>query len=228
VSVAVAARYLQGKQASSRREGASVKVRAGGEQRAEVPADPRAKRQRVFVDAPALNRAKGVIELEKVAGGPVFVRQDTTWFYKGPFEPEDHGFKVRSILGLKAAPHPSHEAMTRTVEFTVGEARSFALLEVPLLSGGEVRNKGDERPRMQRKDPKGGWYDTWQDVDVLDDRVVFYFDYLAPGEYRVTVTITPEIAGFHNMLPARLFLMYFPHVEGTSESHRVAIGRDDG
>lgn len=227
VAVAVAARYLQDKQASASRQGARVTVRAGGEQRAEVPADPRARRQRVFVDAPALNRAKGVIELEKQGGADVFVRQDTTYFYRGPFEPEDHGFRVRSRLDLKGAVHPSHESMARLVDFTVGEARSYALLEIPLLSGGEVRNKGETRPRLERKLEDGRWSQTWQDVDVLDDRVVFYFDYLAPGEYRATVSMTPEIAGFHNMLPARLFLMYFPHVEGTSESHRVTIGRQD-
>jgi hypothetical protein len=62
---------------------------------------------------------------------------------------------------------------------------------------------------------------------VLDDRVVLYFDWLAKGEYRVEVPITPEVAGFHNVLPARAFLMYYPHVDGSSESHRVAIGRGD-
>ncbi len=227
VAASVAVRYLQGRAASGSRDDAELRVEAGAVRQARVSGGKVGPPSRMHLAARDLNQAKGRVTIEKTSGPKVLARLDTTRFEKGPFAAEDHGFSLRSRIEAKADPHPSHERLVREVEMTVPEDRSFALLEVPLLSGAEVPTKGEHRPKLAQKDSRGRWYDAWPEVDVLDDRVVYYFRYLSAGTYRATVTMTPEIAGFHNVLPARVFLMYFPHVEGSSESHRVSIGRAD-
>lgn len=225
VAAAVAAKYLEGRGPAPTREDSRVRVEAGKVQTGVAPADPRARRTRVHVEAPELAAAKGVIGLTLESGPEAFARIDVTRFRTGPFKPEDRGFALRSRLETAGDPHPSHRKLTRIVELRVPEDRSYVVVEVPLLAGGEVQTKGPDRPRLMVKDHRGAWQPTWRRCDVLDDRVVLYFDWLAAGEYRVEVPMTPEVAGFLNVLPARAFLMYYPHVDGSSESHRVAIGR---
>lgn len=225
VAASVAAGYLGDQAPRAGAAPSSVAVKAQKTQRAVVPASPRATRPRIHVEAPELHAAGGRVTVTRERGPEIMARVDTTRYEKGPFRPEANGFTVNSRLVTRGDPHPTHEDLARVVEFTVPEAHRYALLEVPLLAGGEVPTKGDKRPKLSRQNDRGRWYDTWQEVDVLDDRVVFYFSYLSPGTYRATVTMTPELAGYANMLPARLFLMYFPEVNGTSESHRVRLGR---
>lgn len=225
VAASVAATHLGERPPRGRQGAAQVVVEAGREHRRTVSPQPRAPRQRVLVKAPELVRAQQVVDIRKSGGPKLLARMETTRYEKGPFQAEDNGFAVRSRVETQGTVHPSHESFQRVVEFTVPETRRYALLEVPLISGAEVPVKGEDRPALWRKSSNGRWHKSWQQVDVLDDRVVFYWQYLSPGDYKVEVTMTPEIAGYHNMLPARIFLMYFPHVEGSSESHRIQIGR---
>jgi uncharacterized protein YfaS (alpha-2-macroglobulin family) len=241
VSVAVAVTHLEQAPPKGRKGPIQVTVKAGKSQKRIISPDPRAPRSRVLVKAPELVRARQVVTLVKPGSGQLMARLETTRFEKGPFRAEDHGFGVashlesgpaeKSNLSIRASgsgdgeTFTSHRSFRRVVEFTVPESRRYALLEVPLISGAEVPVKGESRPALWRQSNNGKWYRNWQQVDVLDDRVVFYWRYLSPGSYRAEVTMTPEIAGFHNMLPARIFLMYFPHVEGSSGSHRVKIRR---
>jgi uncharacterized protein YfaS (alpha-2-macroglobulin family) len=225
-AVGVAAGFLSKAPPRANRSAARVEVVADRTQVREVSPDPRARRKAVVIEAPELVRAGGTIELRKAGGPELLARMDTTRYVKGPFRPRDEGFSVRSRLELGGSPHPSHRDMVRVIDFEVREEQRYALLEVPLISGAEVPTKDERRPKLRRRNERDDWYDTWQEVDVLDDRVVFYFRWISPGRYQARVTMNPELAGYHNMLPARMFLMYFPEVEGTSESHRVRIGRE--
>lgn len=203
-----------------------VRVSLPGQGKVRRKVDPARPPRAVILEAPKLAAAGHRIDL-KVKGPEVMARLETTRFELGPFSPEDHGFEVRSRMLTEGKVHPSHEYLTREVTLKADRSYPYALVEVPLLSGGEVPKKGPQTVQVERKSKNGKWYGTGVRWDVLDDRVVFYLHHLGAGEYRFRVPMLPELAGYHNVNPARAFLMYFPHIEGSSESHRIEIGRKD-
>ncbi|MBD3240602.1 MAG: hypothetical protein GF331_08470 [Chitinivibrionales bacterium] len=93
------------------------------------------------------------------------------------------------------------------------------LLEDFFPSGMEVLRKSQD------------WYDRWcrwwwwgyTHREARDDRMVFFLDYVSPGERTFTYLLRAETPGRFVGLPARAELMYDPSVTGNSEETIVTI-----
>ena len=59
------------------------------------------------------------------------------------------------------------------------------------------------------------------DKEVRDNRVTFFATYLGKGEYEFSYIMQAQIPGDYIVNPAKGMLMYYPEVNGNSESIRL-------
>lgn len=105
------------------------------------------------------------------------------------------------------------------VKITADVSYEHMLLEDFFPSGMEVLRKSQD------------WYDRWcgwwwwgyTHREARDDRMVFFLDYVSPGERTFTYLLRAETPGRFVGLPAQAELMYDPEVRGNSEEIGVVI-----
>lgn len=64
---------------------------------------------------------------------------------------------------------------------------------------------------------------TYANMELRDERVVFFATYLSQGTHKLTYRLRCETPGVFNVLPTRAEAMYAPLVRAISDSHRMAV-----
>ncbi len=111
------------------------------------------------------------------------------------------------------------------------ELASGTLLEVTLqieaknnfeyLIFEDPKPAGCEPVRLVSGSSYGGG--TYANLELRDERVVFFATYLSQGRHKLTYELRCETPGTFNVLPARAEAMYAPLVRAISDSDRMAV-----
>ncbi|MGA9533887.1 MAG: Ig-like domain-containing protein [Anaerolineales bacterium] len=67
-----------------------------------------------------------------------------------------------------------------------------------------------------------GWY--FSQIEIRDDRIYLFADYLPAGTYSYVYRLHASFAGTYRVLPARSWLVYFPQVYGQTAGQLLSIG----
>ncbi|MFN7941543.1 MAG: MG2 domain-containing protein [Thermoanaerobaculia bacterium] len=176
--------------------------------------------------------------------GPVVARVETSWLpaEDGSREaPAAAGFVVARELVRVAATGELAERLAldsagREIRFAIGDLveehvqvvnpaeRHFVAVEVPLAAGVEPLNPAlATAPPEAAARGKNTRRPTY--VELLDDRMVFYFDHLPAGTYDLYFRTRATTAGRFVQPAARAVAMYDETVRGNSAGARLVIAR---
>ena len=64
---------------------------------------------------------------------------------------------------------------------------------------------------------------TYANLELRDERVVFFATYLRQGAHKLAYKLRCEVPGVFNALPTRAEAMYAPLVRAISDSDRMAV-----
>ncbi len=117
------------------------------------------------------------------------------------FEDEEGEILKELVKGQRA---------TLKVQVEIAEHQNFAMLEVPIPAGCNYY----EKPQPYRR----GQY-----REYFKDRVNFYFESLAPGQYEFEIPLASQFAGRYTLNPAILSLMYFPLQNANNAIKKIEI-----
>ena len=118
---------------------------------------------------------------------------------------------------VEAGAQEPGSVVTVELRVAVEENMRYVLLEEPIPAGCEVI-VGEEQP----------WNNPWDRREVWDNRLVFFFDYLAKGDHFLSYVLRTEAPGQYNILPSTALLMYFPEVRGHNRPVRMRIREIEG
>jgi uncharacterized protein YfaS (alpha-2-macroglobulin family) len=136
---------------------------------------------------------------------------------------EARGFSVaRAYLGADGKPRTTFaagELVTIELRVHADAAHRWVALVDPLPAGFEAVN-----PKLAAGDPTRMHDElVWSHHDLRDDRVAWFADELAAGDYAMTYSARATIAGTFAALPASIEAMYQPDMHGRSASGRVIV-----
>lgn len=182
---------------------------------ADVFGDPKV----ITLSAADLHRGDNNLRVEKAGAGNLYWTARLSYLI-----PAEKALPLARGISVKRVYHiPSEDPATADsqapgtvvavdVTITAEENLRYALLEEPVPAGCEVVAGDDER-----------WGNLWDRREVWDNRIVFFFDYLAKGEHTVTYVLRAEAPGTYGILPAAASLMYFPEVRGHNQLVRMRV-----
>jgi uncharacterized protein YfaS (alpha-2-macroglobulin family) len=134
-----------------------------------------------------------------------------------------HGFSVsreyRGADGKTKTTFAAGELVTVALTIHADAAHRWVALVDALPAGFEVVN--DKLVAATRVHDEL----VWEHRDVRDDRVAWFADELAAGDYALTYQARVTIAGTFTAMPAAIEAMYRPDVRGRSASARVVIAK---
>lgn len=140
------------------------------------------------------------------------------------FEPWAGGGAVRSAR--------AGEVLRARLRVSTPQERRFVVVEVPLPSGLEAvdtslattsklpggARRGEEAGEADGETPAPYFWTPFNHVEVRDDRVLLFADWLPAGSHAFTLAVRATTPGRFLMAPARAEEMYSPEVFGRSDA----------
>lgn len=106
--------------------------------------------------------------------------------------------------------------VTMICSLQVKEKMEYCTLSLPIAAGCDYGDK-----------VQGAYSHQLREVhrEYFRDRVVIYFENIAPGAYAIEVALEPRYSGSYVQNPSQLELMYFPTLNANNTLKRVEIAR---
>ncbi|MHB9132320.1 MAG: alpha-2-macroglobulin family protein [Armatimonadota bacterium] len=210
----------------------TVKVYAGDQlvktltfTKAQVFADP----VRFAVPATALRPGENILRLEKTGAGNLYwtarlnylVPAENTVAPQRGIAIKRH-YRVVANDPTQANTQPSGSLVEVTVDVIADQHYRYAALEEPIPAGCEII-AGDVEIHRRRPMHGQNWGECYDQREVWDDRLVYYFNYLPKGESSFSYWLRTESPGLYRIRPTTAWLMYFPEVRGEGKLVRMQV-----
>ncbi|TET32759.1 MAG: hypothetical protein E3J72_18870 [Planctomycetota bacterium] len=134
-------------------------------------------------------------------------------------KPSSSGLEIERSNGL-----PSHEqgvfgtlagkVITMTLTVKTEKARDYVMITDYIPAGVQVLHEREQKDFLSHDER--GKYDHWE---AHDDRVVFFITNLPAGETKIKYAVKATLPGIYHVMPAKVELMYFPEIRGTSSEY---------
>lgn len=119
------------------------------------------------------------------------------------------------------------EMLVKVKVFPNSSSNQYFMLEEPLPSGCEYIKEDWAYPIEGENSYQGrsqGMWNWWYgDMDIRDNRIVFFSSEMGEQEYEFTYLLRAQIPGTYNIMPARGMLMYYPEHNGSSSNLKLKI-----
>jgi uncharacterized protein YfaS (alpha-2-macroglobulin family) len=187
--------------------------------------DPLASDHRLILDATRLTPGNHTLSIERTGSGDlqfsarfqVFDKQDT-------IEPVGKGLSLRRDYFSLGTDGTKRAPLAGDAVVAAGD-----LIEVVLTI-----NADDNYDYLAFVDPKPACCEPVQlqsgeqgasrtNVELRDERVVFFLSYLSRGQHVVRYRLRAETPGACRVLPASGFAMYAPEIRALSAGHRLVV-----
>jgi uncharacterized protein YfaS (alpha-2-macroglobulin family) len=96
------------------------------------------------------------------------------------------------------------DTVRAVVKINSARGRSYMMLEDPIPSGFEVLERSSDGMHAWE------WFYWYSGLDIRDDRIVYFIEYLPEGEQVIEYTLRAESPGKATALPAVVSGMYEP------------------
>jgi len=171
---------------------------------------------------------QNIIKIDKEGIGNLYYSSLLTYYQKGLITEKNSGFKIERIYEKVIIEKKEEEEIEEKFEPLNGPVKigdkirvklkitgenfyEFIIIEDPLPSGFEVIE--DEKD-----------YNFYSERQIKDEKVVFFRTGWDGEETKeITYYIRPEIVGSFHVLPAKVYLMYFPDVYGSSDENNLKV-----
>ena len=171
--------------------------------------------------------SQNIIKIEKEGMGNLYYSSLLSYYQKGLITEKNFGFKIertyeKVILEKKGeeieekfeplnGPVKIGDKIRVKLKITGENFYEFIIIEDPLPSGFEVLE--DEKD-----------YNLYSERQIKDEKVVFFrIGWDGEKTKEITYYIRPEIVGSFHVLPAKVYLMYFPDVYGSSNENNLKV-----
>jgi len=168
-----------------------------------------------------------IIKFQKEGPGNLYYSNLLSYYQKGFIKERNSGFKIerfyeKVVIEKKGEEiYEKYEPVREPVKvgdkirvklrITGEDFYEFIIIEDPLPSGFEVIE--DEKN-----------YYFYNEKQVRDEKVVFFWtEWYGEKVKEITYYIRPEIVGSFHVLPAKVYLMYFPDVYGNSDENYIKV-----
>jgi len=173
------------------------------------------------------------LEVSKTGQGRLYYTVRMTYCPTDPAPPRDEGFFLdKEITPFESSPASdgSFEAGTLLLvrlRLAVPEWRTYVVVDDPLPAGFEAVNlslstESREVARTLRESGDRRW-PMFEHVEMRDDRVVLFADWLDPGVHEFTYLVRAITRGTFDSPAPRVMQMYSPEVFGTGSAGTVTV-----
>ena len=122
--------------------------------------------------------------------------------------------------------HPARQPLAMNDKLTVGD---LVEVELTIKSDEDYEYVAFEDPKpagceaVQIRSGQTGDSGLWANVELRDDRVVFFAGHLRKGTHLLRYKLRAETPGRFHALPARGFAMYAPEIHAQSDELRLRV-----
>jgi hypothetical protein len=176
------------------------------------------------------------LKIKKKGQGTLYYLARLSYAPKRALEPRDEGFILRkNITNLAGQPVDSVQAgslVVVTLQVVLPRESLFVVLNDPLPAGLEAVNptfltESEEQQRRLRE--MGGtqqrwrWWQGFNHIEMLDDRVLLFADSLLPGVHTHRYLARALTPGTFHAPGAKIEEMYSPEVFGRSSEIKIKV-----
>ncbi len=119
------------------------------------------------------------------------------------------------------------ELLVKVKVYPKDPANEYFMLDEPIPAGCEIIKEDwaypIENENSYQGRSKGLWNWWYSDMDIRDNRIVFFASSMVQQEYEFSYLLRARIPGTYNVLPSRGMLMYYPECNGSGENYLMKI-----
>jgi hypothetical protein len=212
-----------------------VKVQLAGKTILEHFFQKRADRLREkTVPLASLERGKQLpLEIDKEGEARMYYEVRIRYAPTKELEPRDEGFVVlKSFETLEGKTIEDSfglgDLIVASVKVVIPQARHFVVVDDPLPAGFVPVNLSFETEsrelarELEKRKPRS-WWQGFGHMEMYNDRVLLFADYLRPGIHTHTYLVRVTTPGTYRLPPTKAEEMYTPEVFGRSKEKEIAI-----
>ncbi len=207
------------------------------------------KEERYFITGDMLKTGDNEIRIEKTGTGKCYFT--TTFVYyekenKKEISSTYNGFDIeREYYELKKVFDPKKkiytyqksefngtitsgsELLVKVKVYPKDPANEYFMLDEPIPAGCEIIKEDwaypIENENSYQGRSKGLWSWWYSDMDIRDNRIVFFASSMVQQEYEFSYLLRAQIPGTYNVMPSKGMLMYYPDYNGSGENYLMKI-----
>ncbi|MFQ6066288.1 MAG: MG2 domain-containing protein, partial [bacterium] len=172
-------------------------------------------------------------QIHKEGEGRMYYEVRMNYAPTGALEPRDEGIAVfksfETLEGKRIEDSFSlGDLVVATVKLVLPQARHFVVVDDPLPAGFAPVNlsfetESRELAREIEKRKPQSWWQGFRHMEMYNDRVLLFADYLPPGIHTHTYLIRAATPGIYSLPATKAEEMYTPEVFGTSFEKEIAV-----
>ncbi|MEM6646854.1 MAG: alpha-2-macroglobulin family protein, partial [Bacteroidota bacterium] len=189
---------------------------------------------------------RAALAINREGTGPLYYSLALTTYSTAAVEARSRGLTVsRTMRRLGASGKPENPPLTTvgetltlragdlvqvTVRVTTPAARSYVVVDDALPAGLEALNTvfTTTASTIQQQSGIRTWWGSFNHMELRDDRVLLFADYLRPGEHTYRYVARATTSGTFVHPPLHATLMYQPSIQGRTASSRVHVPSEQG
>jgi uncharacterized protein YfaS (alpha-2-macroglobulin family) len=179
------------------------------------------------------------VNIKKAGDGMLFYKLQMDYVPKGVLPPLNEGIGIiKSYYTLDGKPVTGNtfklgDIYRVDVQLTTDHERSYVVMESLLPSGFEAINTSFATESQTvantlnddatQDDMYGWWYSPFNKVEMWDDRIVVFSNYLPKGTSTYSYLVRATIPGRFYTPPDHAEMMYYPEVFGRASGSNLEI-----
>lgn len=207
------------------------------------------KEERYLIAGDMLKTGDNEIRVEKTGAGKSYFTTTLVYYEKenkkeinstfNGFDIEREYYELKKVFDAKKKIYTyqkseykgtvtsGSELLVKVKVYPKDPQNEYFMLDEPIPSGCEIIKEDwaypieNENSYMGRT--KGLWNWWYSDMDIRDNRIVFFASSMVQQEYEFSYLLRARIPGTYNVMPSKGMLMYYPEYNGSGENNIIKI-----
>ena len=171
--------------------------------------------------------------IHKEGKGRMYYEVRMNYAPTGKLEPRDEGMVVlksfHTLDGKRVEDSfQLGDLIVVNLKIVTPQVRHFVVVDDPLPAGFAPVNlsfetESSELARQLEKTSKQPWWQGFKHVEMYEERILLFADYLAPGIHTYSYLVRVTTPGAYSLPSTRAEEMYTPEVFGRSEEREIVV-----
>ena len=207
------------------------------------------KEERFLIVGDMLKTGNNEIKIEKTGAGKSYFTTTLVYYEKenkkeisstfNGFDIEREYYELKKVFDAKKKIYTyqksefngtvtsGSELLVKVKVYPKDSQNEYFMLDEPIPSGCEIIKEDwaypieNENSYLGRS--KGLWNWWYSDMDIRDNRIVFFASSMFQQEYEFSYLLRARIPGTYNVMPSKGMLMYYPDYNGSGENYLMKI-----
>ncbi|NOS85735.1 MAG: hypothetical protein HOP31_11390 [Ignavibacteria bacterium] len=207
------------------------------------------KENRFMIGGEFLKKGDNEIRIEKTGAGKSYFTTSFVYYEKenkkeinstyNGFDIEREYYELKKVFDAKKKIYTyqksefkgtitsGSELLVKVKVYPKDPQNEYFMLEDPIPAGCEFIKEDWAYPIENENSYQGrsrGLWNWWySDMDIRDNRIVFFAASMVQQEYEFSYLLRAQIPGTYNVMPSRGMLMYYPDYNGSGENNIIKI-----